>query len=123
MMRVWPMEKYVYDNISRKTFGNYVKKCRKAKKMTQQQLGEAVNLQTKSISYIERGVNYPSQENIFKIAKVLDMSLDEYVYGYKNNNQVISISEINDLINKFSGAKRNFLIVTMKNICDNLKDV
>lgn len=123
MMRVWPMEKYVYDNISRKTFENYVKKCRKAKKMTQQQLGEAVNLQTKSISYIERGVNYPSQENIFKIAKVLDMSLDEYVYGYKNNNQVITISEINDLINRFSGAKRNFLIVTMKNICDNLKDV
>ena len=110
-------------DISRKTFGSYVKKCRKNKKMTQQQLADAIGVQAKTISYIERGENYPTQDNIFKIAFVLDMSLDEYVYGYKNELETFSIKEINDMLVDLPKNKKTFILAMIKNMCENLKIV
>ncbi len=108
-------------DINRKSFGSYVKKCRKKRKMTQQQLADEIGVQAKTISYIERGENYPSQENIFKIAVVLNMSLDEYLYGYKNESETISISEINEMLSKLSRNKKVFILTTLKTMCENLK--
>ena len=52
----------------RESFGDFIKKARKAKKMTQQELADILSVAPKSISYIERGKTYPSPENIFNIA-------------------------------------------------------
>lgn len=84
--------------INQITFGKYLKKHRMAKRMTQKELAEKVGLQTKSISYIERGLNFPSTDNLFKIVVLLDMSLDEYIYGSTLFNSEISIKEINELL-------------------------
>ncbi|MBO5967173.1 MAG: helix-turn-helix transcriptional regulator [Clostridia bacterium] len=64
-------------------FGLYVKEHRERKGYTQQQLSELIGITPKSISYIERGENYPSPDNLFELAKVLDMSLDEFVFSHK----------------------------------------
>lgn len=49
-------------------FGKFMKKHRRAKHITQKVLAEQIGVQTKSISYIERGKNYPSTDKLFKIA-------------------------------------------------------
>lgn len=76
---------------NKESFGALIRKHRLAKGYTQQQLGDAIGIQTKSISFIERGINYPSPENIFKLAEVLDISLDEYIFGYCKFNPTINM--------------------------------
>ena len=111
------------DKINRKSFGQYIKKCRKAKNMKQSDVALAMDMQVKSISCFERGDTYPSQDNIFKLALLLDMSLDEYVFGYKLGEENISIREINELLSELSNKKKSFLIATIKNIGENLKEI
>lgn len=41
----------------------------------------------KPISYIECGISSP--ENIFKLAAMLDISLDEYIYGFGRFDETI----------------------------------
>ena len=112
-----------FNTINKKSFGLYIKQCRKAKKMTQQQLADAIGVQSKTISYIERGEKYPTQENIFKIAMVLDMSLDEYLYGYRSEVEIFSIKEINIMLDLLPSNKKSFLLAILKSICENLNIV
>ena len=107
-------------NISKKSFGKHVKKHRKNKNMTQQDLATLMGLQVKSISCIERGDTYPSQENIFKLSIILDMSLDEFVFGYKSKDETISIKEINSLLSELSPNQISFVFSVLKVMCDNM---
>ncbi len=91
-------------------FGQYVKDHREKKGYTQQQLAELLGVTPKSISYIERGENYPSPENLFELAKILDMSLDEFIFSHKKFDKIISIEEINRQINQLSAKNQAFLI-------------
>lgn len=111
------------EHINKVSFGAYIKKCRKAKGMKQSELATALNMHTKSVSCFERGETFPSQENIFKLAQILDMSLDEYVFGFRLGEETICISDINMLIKSLSPDKRSFLISTINDICKNLKQL
>lgn len=111
------------EHINKVSFGAYIKKCRKAKGLTQSDIAAALNLNVKSVSCFERGETFPTQENIFKLAQILDMSLDEYVFGFRLRDETFSVSEINTLIKELSPEKRNFLISTINDICKNLKQI
>lgn len=55
--------------------GILIRKYRKEKGMTQEDLGKAIGLSGKSgISKLERGINDASTETVIKIAKVLEVS-------------------------------------------------
>ena len=111
------------EHINKASFGADIKKCRKAKGLTQSDIAIALNLNVKSISCFERGETYPTQENIFKLAQILDMSLDEYVFGFRLREETICISEINALIKALTPDKRDFLVSTIHDICKNLKQI
>ena len=102
-------------------FGEYIKKHRKAKGLTQRKLAEIMELTTKSISFFERGENYPTQENIFKLAAVLDMSLDEYIFSYTRFNDTFCISEINESLSELSNEDKELIINIVKTTCETLK--
>lgn len=53
-------------------FGSNVKRARKERKMTQEQLGLAAGLDAAVISRIEAGQREPRVNNIVRIAKALD---------------------------------------------------
>ena len=76
-------------------FGLFIKEHREKKGYTQQALADMIGLTPKSISFIERGINYPSQDNIFRLAEILDLSLDEFVFSYSRFNKNICIDELN----------------------------
>lgn len=84
-------------SLSKKSFGALIRKFRLKNGYTQQHLALKIGIQTKSISFIERGINYPSPENIFKLAQVLNISLDEYIFGYCKFDPTINNDEINYL--------------------------
>lgn len=102
-------------------FGAYVKKHRDKKGITQLQLAEIMGMTPKSISCIERGENYPTQENIFKLADVLDMSLDEYVFSYTRFNETFCIGEINEALNELPLEEQELVINIIKTTCETLK--
>ena len=60
-----------------KKLGQQIASLRKAKKLTQEQLAEALNCSVEFISLVERGVNAPSVSGLEKFAKILKVEVKE----------------------------------------------
>ena len=108
----------IIDN--KKAFGLLIKKKRREKGFTQQKLAADIGIEPKSISFIERGKNYPSSENIFALAKILDLSIDEFVFGYSKFDANFCIDDINGLLSALSEDDKNIVIATTKTLCESL---
>ena len=61
--------------------GKRIKKCRKRRKLTQEQVAECVEISSQHMSNIERAVSIPSTEVIMKLAVALDTTPDEFLVG------------------------------------------
>lgn len=104
-------------NINKRNFGLLIKKHRKKKGMSQDKLAVLVGITRKSVSCIERGECYPSSENIFKIAKLLDISLDEYLYNYSRFDETINFTEINDLLSGLTEEQISLVLSVIQAMC------
>ena len=60
-----------------KKLGQRIASLRKAQKLTQEQLAEALDCSVEFISLVERGVNAPSVAGLEKFAKVLKVEVKE----------------------------------------------
>ena len=60
-----------------------IKMERIRKKLTQEKLAEQIDISTKHITKIESGLATPSVYLVYKIAKVLDVKIDDLVTEYK----------------------------------------
>ena len=60
-----------------KKLGQRIAALRKAKKLTQEQLAEALGCSVEFISLVERGVNAPSVAGLEKFANVLKVEVKE----------------------------------------------
>ena len=58
-------------------FGKKLKKLRKERDITQEELADKIDLTIESISNIERGIFGPKFDNLEKIAKVLKVEVKE----------------------------------------------
>jgi transcriptional regulator with XRE-family HTH domain len=63
-------------------FGLRIKEYRKKKGLTQSQLAENVSIDSKHISCIENGKNFPSADLIERLAKTLDVEPKEFFEFY-----------------------------------------
>ena len=61
-------------------FAERLKTLRKQVKLTQAQIAEKLNISQQAYASWERGANKPTQENLVKIAQILDVSID-YLVG------------------------------------------
>ena len=57
--------------------GQRIVALRKARKLTQEQLAEAIGCSVEFISLVERGVNAPSVAGLEKFAKILKVEVKE----------------------------------------------
>lgn len=103
-----------FDGKDAKQLGLYIQKHRKAKGYTQQDLAD---LTPKSISFIERGINYPTPNNIFKLAEILDMSLDEFVFSYSKFDSTLCIDELNIILSKLNHKEQKMLMGIIQSVC------
>lgn len=60
-----------------KKLGQRIASLRKARKLTQEQMAEALGCSVEFISLVERGVNAPSVAGLEKFAKVLKVEVKE----------------------------------------------
>ena len=61
----------------KKTFGEKIKRLRKAKNLTQEQLAEMVNIAPKNLSKIEVGASFVSAETLDNLVVALDTTTEE----------------------------------------------
>ena len=62
-------------------FGDNLKKIRKNKKMSQEELAEKVNVSRQSVSKWETGDAYPEMNNILELCKIFNCKLNDLVYS------------------------------------------
>ena len=62
----------------KKLTGQIIKKYRKLKKLTQEELAELIGISEKHLGQIERGVFQPNIVNFFKIIEILQINLSEF---------------------------------------------
>ena len=68
--------------------GQNIKKYRKAKKLTQRELGELVNKSDNTISNYEKGKITPSQDALFALSEVLDVCVDDLFPERESTNSI-----------------------------------
>ena len=61
----------------KKTFGEKIKRLRKAKNLTQEQLAEMINIAPKNLSKIEVGTCFVSAETLENLVIALDTTTEE----------------------------------------------
>lgn len=62
----------------KKIFGKKLRRIRRGKDLTQEQLAEAIGVTPEFLSNMERGVNGASFETLEKLSRVLEVPVDEF---------------------------------------------
>lgn len=69
-------------------FGEYLRKLREAKKLSQFQLGKLVGVTDKAVSKWENGYSRPKSNIILKLSEVLSVSADELLTKMYSDSQL-----------------------------------
>ena len=75
-------------------FAERLKTLRKQVKLTQTQIAEKLNISQQAYASWERGVKKPTQENLVKIAQVLNVTVD-YLVG--NSDEEFTNNKLEDI--------------------------
>lgn len=67
--------------------GDILKRLRKEKKLSQEELAFRCNIDRTYISMLERDIKQPSITTIFGLAKALEMKASEFVMEIENNEE------------------------------------
>lgn len=78
----------------KKLLGKKIKQLRKEKNLTQEELAELIEIETPSMSNIERGKFAPSVETLQKLSNVLNVGIWEFYYFDNLSNEEM-IARIN----------------------------
>ena len=81
--------------------GKRIQQVRKARRYTQAEVAEMINMSSKNLSQLERGMTGISLSTLINICKALNVSADYILFGIENENQNnnavnIMLSELNE---------------------------
>ena len=95
-----------------KFLGEQIRKQRKLKKYTLEQLAEILDVSTTFIGQIERAKGVPSLETLVKIANALDVSIDSLLFENLNNKSgdIHFIKKITELTETFTPREKNLVL-------------
>ncbi len=79
----------------KKSFGSRIKEIREKQGLSQEKLAELINMESRHLSRIETGRSFTTLENIEKIAKTLNVEIEDlFCFRHKQNKNIL-INEIN----------------------------
>ncbi len=100
--------------------GQFIAKHRKDKGYTQQQVADLMGIAVKTISYVECGRNFPTLQNLFKLSELLDMSLDEFIFGYNRFDSSLNIGEINEMLPELNLRDQGVILSLLRAACKSM---
>ncbi len=71
--------------MDQKKFGNFLKRLRKEKGITQEQLSEMLGVSNRSISRWENGVNMPDFDLVIELSSYYEISIEELLNGERKD--------------------------------------
>ena len=92
------------NNYNFEAIGKRVQQARKAKRYTQLELSEIINMSSKNLSSLERGTTGISIPTLMALCKALDTSSDYILFG---NDCNVHKSPINTLLSKLPEDKQH----------------
>ena len=69
-----------------------IKKLRKEKGMTQDELAEKLNVTRQAVSNWEQGKNQPDIETLTRMAEIFDVSVEQLIYGSERKEKIVHIN-------------------------------
>lgn len=102
--------------------GNRIRNARKKVNLTQAELGEACSLSTSYIGHIERGSRTLSVDTLFRIVKVLNVSMDYLTSDSVENDKSLFINIESSLKNKDKKKVASYM-KTIKILADNIEQL
>ena len=104
-------------NVSR--MAEFIRSLRESKNLTQEQLGDMINVSRSLISKWETGSKIPAVDCLTALAKVFDITVDEIIYGERKNNanakeiETLSATIMNDSKKRDDMNHKIFFCVVM----------
>ena len=95
----------------KKTLGKNIQNYRKIRNITQEKLAETIGIDTISLSKIETGKNYPTAENLAKIASILDVEVYELFISPEIKTNEELLKEISKSLNTLSKDNKKLHIL------------
>ena len=108
-------------NIDYAALGKRIKEKRISEKLTQEQLGEMCELSAAHIGHIERGTRILSVEVLFRIAQVLNVSVDYLLFDSVENDNILS--SIAPILKDSDKNKVNHFLNTVRVLAENIDEL
>ena len=105
-------------NVDYFTIGQRIKSVRKSRRMTQEQLAEALGVSVGYVSQVERGVTKISLDTLAAVATQLDCELSELVTGVSVSHAHYLEEELAQLARRMDGQQKKLLLGIAKLLLD-----
>lgn len=100
-----------------KKLGLRIRELRVASGMKQGELADLLNMERSNLTRIENGKQRPNDENLEKIASILNVEIKElYDFGHVTKSKEEIINCINDILPKLNKEKVVYIYRTVKYI-------
>lgn len=108
-------------NIDYAALGKRIKNKRVENKLTQEQLGEMCELSAAHIGHIERGTRILSVDVLFRIAQVLNVSVDYLLFDSVENDNILK--SIAPMLKDSDKNKVNHFLNTVRVLAENIDEL
>jgi len=102
--------------------GERIRKARESEHLTQEQLAEHCSLSAAHMGHIERGTRPPSLEAVFRISKVLHISMD-YLLTESMNADDTLICNVNNILKNSNKLEPKTLVPIIRAIADKIDEL
>ncbi len=105
--------------MNQKKIGQFLRKLRNEKKLTQEQFAEIIGVSNRSISRWENGVNMPDFDLLIQIADYFDVSIEEILDGErkienmdkKMEETLLKVADYNNNENMIFSKRLNYIFL------------
>ena len=98
--------------------GHRLKKARLAKKMTQEELAEQIEVSVAFLSRIERGLSHVNLKRLSQICEILGISEGDVLNGTASTSNQYLISEFNEILSNCPAEKQKLIYKIAKTIIE-----
>ena len=99
--------------------GSRIKEARRAKKLTQEDLSEKLDLSVAFLSRVERGSSHINLKRLNQICDILEVSEGYILNGADSSKKDYLEKEFSDLLKKCSPEKQKMIYEIVKTIVEN----
>lgn len=96
--------------------GKKIKQYRKASKLTQESLGEQIEINQRQIALIEAGKSFPSLTTLNKLATVFSCNLQDFFENEYLKNEAELKNELKGIIDRLNYKEAQVIYLVAKNL-------